>query len=119
MGRFGLVSHGKGPKHLAKLEEILKTSTLSIYFNKPSTSTKTSSPSGTLTEFVHTTNHLQDAEIKWALKVVDARLPFRSCVGINGLFQSMFPDSKIAQTFRWEKTNVAILSALAWHLILS
>ena len=107
MGRSGLVSHGKGPKHLAKLEEILKTSTLSIYFNKPSTSkaTATASLSANLTEFVQTTNHVQNAEIKCALKVVDARLPFRSCVGINSLFQSMFPDSKIAQTFQMGKTK--------------
>ena len=108
MGRSGLVSHGKGPKHLAKLEEILKTSTLLIS-NKPSTLTATASLSATLTEFVQTTNHVQDAEIEWSLKVFGARLPFRSCVGINSLFQSIFPNSKIAQNFQMGKTKCSYL----------
>ena len=45
MDRFGFLSHGKGPKHVAILGEMLRTARLSAYFNKPSTSAATASVS--------------------------------------------------------------------------
>ena len=50
-----------------------------------------------------------EAEIKWILKVVIAHLSFRSCLGLNELFKSKFPDSAIADKFALSKTKCAYM----------
>ena len=43
------------------------------------------------------------AEIRWTMKLVLSNLSFRSCLGLNDLFQSMFYDSDIAKGFKLSK----------------
>ena len=50
-----------------------------------------------------------EAEIKWAVKCVMDHLSFRSCLDLNDLFRSMFPDSAVAQKFKLSKTKFAYL----------
>ena len=45
------------------------------------------------------------AEIRWALKTVEYHFSMRSCDGISGLFQVMFPDSEIAKKFQLSRTK--------------
>ena len=45
------------------------------------------------------------AEIRWSMKVIMSHFSLRSCLDINNLFQSMFPDSQIAQQFSLSKTK--------------
>ena len=44
-----------------------------------------------------------DAEIRWALKMVTMHASFRSCLNLNELFSTMFPDSD----FKMSKTKAA------------
>ena len=50
-----------------------------------------------------------DAEIRWALKMVTMHAFFRSCLNLNELFSTMFPDSDIATNFKMSKTKAAYL----------
>ena len=45
------------------------------------------------------------AEIRWTLKVVPSSFSLRSCLNLNVLFQEMFSDSKIAESFQLSKTK--------------
>ena len=41
----------------------------------------------------------EDAEIRWALKVILSHFSYRLCLGTNKLFKTMFPDSAMAKEF--------------------
>ena len=43
------------------------------------------------------------ADILWEFKVVKNNFSLRSCLGLNDLFKSMFPDSEIAKRFKLSK----------------
>jgi len=52
-----------------------------------------------------TREHVIQAEIRWALKVVECKLSMRSCDGINELFKVMFSDSEVAKQFLLSRTK--------------
>ena len=45
------------------------------------------------------------AEILWTLKLVTSHFSLRSCLGLNELFEIMFPGSKVAKSFQLSKTK--------------
>ena len=47
----------------------------------------------------------KDAEVKWALKLLLSHFSYRSCLGTNNFFKTMFLDSAIAQEFFMSKTK--------------
>ena len=49
------------------------------------------------------------AEIIWTLKVVMSHFSLRSCLELNELFKSMFPDSTVASKFSLSKTKCSYL----------
>ena len=100
MGRQALVSHASGKKHLKNMHSI------STFF-KPSNSSKSPSQppaenvttQGTIGLYVSNTQNAK-AEIIWALKCVTERYINNSCTDINNVFQTMFPDSFTAKSFK-------------------
>ena len=58
------------------------------------------------------------AEIRWVLKVLISHLSYRSCLNLNSLFATMFPDSLIAKSFKLSKTKCTyyVVYGLAPHL---
>ena len=81
--------------------------------DEPSTTTNVSSEvkvTGQLTlDALQVPALVTEAEIKWAVKCVMDHLSFRSCLDLNDLFRSMFPDSAVAQKFKLSKTKCAYL----------
>ena len=49
----------------------------------------------------------EDAEIKWALKVLLSRFSYRSCLGTNKVSKTMFLDYVIVKEFSMSKTKCA------------
>ena len=49
----------------------------------------------------------EDAEIKWALKVLLSRFSYRSCLGTNKVFKTMFLDYVIVKEFSMSETKCA------------
>ena len=45
------------------------------------------------------------AEIHWVMKVVTSHFSYHSCICLNSLLASMFPDSQIAKSFQTSKTK--------------
>ena len=115
MGRQALVSHASGKKHLKNVHSI------STFF-KPSNSSKSSSQppaenvtkQGTIDLYVSNTQNTK-AEIIWALKCVTEGYSNNSCTNINNVFQTMFPDSFIAKSFKMgpDKLRYAVNFGLA------
>ena len=58
------------------------------------------------------------AEIIWAVKVIMSSYSLSSCSGISKLFQTMFPDSKIAEhvTLSNDKCSYVICYGIAPYL---
>ena len=56
-----------------------------------------------------TSKEADRAELLWAHRVVMCHQSYRSCLGLNGLFKSMFNDSQIAKKFALSKTKGAYL----------
>ena len=59
-----------------------------------------------------------NAEILWTSKVIQLHFSFRSCEGINKLFEVMIPDSEISYNLKPGKTKCAYLMnyCIAPHL---
>src|SRR3989441_242053 len=53
------------------------------------------------------TDTVTKSEILWAMKIVMNHMSYRSCLDISQLFQTMFPDSEVAQKFTMSKTKAA------------
>ena len=49
------------------------------------------------------------AEVLWVLKVVKNHFSLRSCLGLNDLLKSVFPDSEVAKTSKLSKTKCGCL----------
>ena len=43
------------------------------------------------------------AEIMWAVEILMNNLSYRSCVGKDQLFTSMFPEALLPRNFNWVK----------------
>ena len=56
-----------------------------------------------------TSKEANHAELLWAHRVVMCHQSYRSCLGLNGLFKSMFNNSQIAKKFALSKTKCAYL----------
>lgn len=118
MGESALKSHIKSAKHIRITEQQKKTvnscqsmqsffkpveksdgiGNLSIPPPPADTCPGPSTSSKTLQSFVSKEDTIK-AEILWTLKVVTSHQSYRSCVGVDKLFQNMFPDSQIARNF--------------------
>ena len=67
------------------------------------------SPVGTMITFMATLKEANHAELLWARRVVVCHQSYRFCLGLNGLFKSMFNDSQIAKKFALSKAKCAYL----------
>ena len=59
----------------------------------------------------YTSNAHLKAETIWALNVVGKNYSFKSCEGVNDLFQAMFLDSIIAKSFQCAERNASYMMA--------
>src|SRR6267154_2547463 len=53
------------------------------------------------------TDIVTKSEILWAMKIVVNHMSYRSCLDLSELFQTMFPESEVAQKFTMSKTKAA------------
>ena len=123
MGKSALVNHARRSKkhiEIKKLREGPSAAALANFRNdtksdlpapdlevvESSTKAEESTGQQTLDTF-QVPKLVTEAEIKWILKVVMSHMSFRSCVGLNEMFRSMFPDSKVANKFALSKTKCA------------
>ena len=106
MGASALVSHGNSDMHKDRVKDFDRSrETAQLFFGNQS---KPASSSGNLDQLVIPTD-VTKAEIRWVLKVVKSHFPLRSCIDLNELFRSMFPDSGIASKFQLDKTKCSYL----------
>ena len=116
MGRQALISHASGKKHKEidiKIKAFFNPKKKDLVQNKEnecketsiessSSEVKTSSSSkvqATIELAINNVEHTK-AEILWTLKATSAGYSNNSCTNNAELFQLMFPDSKIAQSFK-------------------
>ena len=113
MGQRALVSHLEGKKHAAIVSTMRSSSRLSLTgtsnFSQPEITI--AGPTNTIEteEQVRVTsvmermvvpNQVTEAEIRWALKMVQGHASFNSCNHLSELFGVMFKDSEIATKFK-------------------
>ena len=100
MGSSALDDHARGKKHSEKVKS--RETGIELFFQTSKSSTNTDFSSekpatvekkqkNTLEDLIINENTL-NAKIRWILKVVISHLSFRSCIDLNKLFISMFPD---------------------------
>ena len=94
----------KAKRSLSVLHSVDPSSQLTDLSTTVQSGTSSSQP--TITQYVQPMCIVM-AEIRWAMKVVLSHHSFRSCLDINDLFSSMFPDSCIAKKFAMSKTKCA------------
>ena len=112
MGVKALESHMEGKKHKSfiKARADAKVAFSGFRETSPPESSKSAPASQqappTLDQLI-TSPHVINAEILWCLKVVMSHMSFRSCLGLNDMFKTMFSDSAIAHGFALSKTKCA------------
>ena len=122
MGISALVSHKTKNKHQEK-EKDLNSSGIVFFFKNTTVTVNQQGDQKAVKEPVRDhspqTNSLtssvklpkvmaEDAEIRWALKVVLTHFSYRSCLCTNKRFKTMFPDSTTAKEFSMSKTKCAL-----------
>ena len=110
MGISALTSHLSGQKH-SEIASLRKSQTGALFFRKEPQSEAAESRSAQVTKVEDLVIHAITirAEILWTLKVVTSHFSLRSCLGLNELFEIMFPVSKVA-------TSVVISSRMDLRL---
>ena len=100
MGCSALTSHPSGKKHLeiSGLKSLNVGNTFFKSLGSSETSAKPTSSLQTVENMVVPVSAVR-AEVLWVLRVVKNYFSLRSCLGLNYLFKSMFPDSEIAKTY--------------------
>ena len=110
LGVSALNSHAKGNKHKQIISS--RNTDRMLFFSKSSSAAKQSVPESSKQSTVRilvTGISSINAEIYWTLKVVNSHFLFRSCVGLNNLFRTMFHNSQIAKLFQPSKTKCSYL----------
>ena len=101
MGVSALLSHSQGKKHKEREKQQPPLSRLffqsSSQHSKENKSREHSKVKKVDAMLIPVSVSL--AEIRWTLKVVSSSFSLRSCLNLNALFQEMFSDSKIAESF--------------------
>ena len=126
MGRQALISHASGKKHKEidiKIKAFFNPKKKDLVQNKEnecketsiessSSEVKTSSSSKVQATIELATNNVEHtkAEILWTLKATSAGYSNNSCTNNAKLFQLMFPDSKISQSFKLGPTKLKYLT---------
>ena len=106
MGIFTLTSHLSGQKN-SEIASLRKSQTGALFFRKEPQSGAAESRSAKVTkveDLVIPASTIR-AEILWTLIVVTSHFSLRSCLGLNELFEIMFPDIKVAKSFQLSKTK--------------
>ena len=106
MGISALTSHLSGQKH-SEIASLRKSETGALFFRKEPQSGAAESRSAKVTkveDLVIPASTIR-AEILWTLKVVTSHFSLRSCLRLNELFEIMFTDSKVANSFQLSKTK--------------
>ena len=115
MGVSALLSHARGKKHKDKLTSLSKDSGIAIFFSCLKDKESKSGASGSskpinaiksthIENFVVPANAIR-AEILWFLKVVITHSSLWFCENLNELFQAIFSDIEIAESFKLGKTK--------------
>ncbi len=109
MGEAALSSHAKGAKHQSAAAAACATAPNPItgFFIRVTDVTPAPNCGASLSATVKqgtilsaaSRNETLTAEVLWALKVANSHYSYKSCEDTGQLFQSMFPDSKIAASF--------------------
>ena len=102
-----LSSHTKGTKHQERARNYYPTATLFFQrekTNPPSTSSDTAKAINGKIDTMMNSVAVSHTEIRSDMKVVTSHF---SCLNINSLLASMFPDSQIAKSFQLSKTKCA------------
>ena len=125
MGCQALTSHALGQKHIKAVNAI---SVFAKLMNKSKALTSKASKNLSHTVISNQTqptitNYIinldtKKAEIWWVLKCVTSSFSNNSCLKLNDLFCAMFPDSRIAQSFKLgaDKTRYAVNFGIVPHL---
>ena len=105
MGVSALVSHSKGAKHQERVKN--HNPNARLFFARQSDkdtlpTDKAAKTTGRIDEMMNSVA-VSHAEIRWAMKVVTSHFSYRSCLNLNSLLASMFPDSEIAKSFQLSK----------------
>ena len=99
MGVLALRSHASGQGHKKALANLNRSTTITSFVRTPSVNTPRPV---SVSDLVGTSKPSLKSEVLWSLHTVHKHSPYNSSDNISALFQSMFPDSQIAQKFSYE-----------------
>ena len=102
IGVCALTSHAKGAKHQERVRNFNLSALL--FFKRNQASASSSNDSGRVDTMMNAVA-VSHAEICWVIKVVTSHFPCCSCINLNSLPTSMFPDSQIAKSVQMSKTK--------------
>lgn len=113
MGVAALNSHLSGKKH-SEIAGLRSSQAGAMFFRKECTLASVSAENNSKSRTPSIASMMipastLNAEILWTLKVVMSHFSLRSCLGLNELFSTMFPDSNIAKSFQLSKTKCGYL----------
>ena len=103
-----LTSHAIGAKHQERVRSFNAFVSLFFERNQASVSSALSCPakqsnaSGRVDTMMNAVA-VSHAEIHWVIKVVNSRFSYHSCINLNSLLASMFPDSQIVKSLQMSK----------------
>ena len=106
-----LISHAGGAKHKERLKTYNPLP--SLFFTRETNIKQNTPKSSEKIDSMLTAVSVSHAEIRWVLKVLTSHLSYRSCLNLNSLFTTMFPDSLIAKSFKLSKQNVLTMLSMA------
>ena len=98
MRMCALTPHAKGAKHQERVRNFNPSAWLFFKRNQASVSFASSCPanqsnaSGRVDTMMNAVA-VSHAQIRWVMKVRTSHFSYRSCINLNGLLASMFPDS--------------------------
>ena len=110
MGVCALTSRTKGAKHQKRVRNFHPSA--SMFFKRyqgsvssvSSCRAEQSNTSGRVDTMLNAAA-VSHGEIRWVMKVVTSHFSYCSCINLNSLLASMFPDSQIAKSFEMLKTK--------------
>jgi len=104
-GKQQLLQHAKKDKHKQAIKYLQDNKQGKLFFPATSTSTSNSTSSTPKLETINYSDASLVAEIYWLAKMAYCNFSMRSADHIGGIFQTMFPDSKIAANFSLNRTS--------------
>ena len=107
-GKVQLLKHCSNQKHQEAMWHTKDTKQTKLILSSKAEATPSTSRQGNLGSLTTTADGALEAEIFWLAKMACNSFSLRSSDHIGDLFQTMFPDSKVAKAFSMSRTKASL-----------